>query len=449
MENVINQIRRCREASKGNEVWREVNFDDFLTSDLKCPSVDDCTKEDFACSRQDLNLEATLVIENGYHFGPMCQLDCGIMVGSLRQVREMNPDLVEPFFGKCATHEVCRRFETLADRKKGRGFRNPYFELNEQLYTDGLFVMVPDNVQLSKPVQILNAIHGPIPALLHTRNLILVGNNAKASFIFCDDSFDGTNSFSNNVTELMIKQGAKAELYKMQNLNDKSALLNQTFVTMEEGSTFRSAAITLNGGHIRNHTEVRMNGRHCDCQANGLYLIDKQQQADNYIYVEHAQPDCHSRELFKGIMDDAARATFNGHVLVSDGASKTEAFQTNKNILLTDKAHIDTKPFLEIYNDDVKCSHGSTIGQLDELALFYIRSRGISERTAKTMLLYAFCDEVIKGIELPELQSLLGDLVKKRLHGELTACSDCAIPCGTPCNGEEAAHTFKIDTTKL
>ena len=137
-----------------------------------------------------------------------------------------------------------------------------------------------------------------------------------------------------------------------------------------------------------------------------------------------------------------------GHVLVQDGAVKTEAYMTNRNILLTDKAHIDTRPFLEIYNDDVKCSHGSTIGQLDEQAMFYLQTRGISERTAVTMLSYAFCDEVIRGIAIESLRDAVGDMVKKRLHGELSpSCDECAIRCTTPCNGEVA--NFKIDPSKL
>ncbi len=152
-------------------------------------------------------------------------------------------------------------------------------------------------------------------------------------------------------------------------------------------------------------------------------------------------------ELYKGIIDDSARARFNGHVLVQDGAVKTEANMTNRNILLTDKAHVDTRPFLEIYNDDVKCSHGSTIGQLDEQAMFYLQTRGISQRTAMTMLSYAFCDEVIRMIDESNLREVVGDMVKKRLHGELTSCDECAIKCSTPCNGPEA--NFNIDITKL
>ena len=198
---------------------------------------------------------------------------------------------------------------------------------------------------------------------------------------------------------------------------------------------------------MRNNIVVRMQGEGCTLEAGGLYLIDREQQCDNYIFVEHARPHCQSNELYKGILDDAARARFNGHVLVQDGAVKTEAYMTNRNILLTDKAHVETRPFLEIYNDDVKCSHGSTIGQLDEQALFYMQTRGISERTAVTMLSYAFCDEVIRLIGMADLREAVADMVKKRLHGELTPCAECAIQCSTPCNGPEA--NFKIDPSKL
>ena len=245
---------------------------------------------------------------------------------------------------------------------------------------------------------------------------------------------------------LVIKQGAEMELYRLQYIN--STEITNLDITMEAGSRLNLCTITLNGNHVRNNITVRMKGEGCHLEANGLYLVDREQECDNYIFVEHACPRCISHELYKGIVDDTARARFNGHVLVQDGAVKTEAYMTNRNILLTDKAHVDTRPFLEIYNDDVKCSHGSTIGQLDKEALFYLRSRGIAERTAVTMLSYAFCDEVIRTIGIDSLRDTVGDMVKKRLHGELApACDDCAIPCANPCNGTEA-H-FYIDPAKL
>ena len=248
--------------------------------------------------------------------------------------------------------------------------------------------------------------------------------------------------------DIAMEEGSSLKLYRLQGMSTPARQLTQLNITMQRDAQLEMCTVTLGGGHVRNNVIVRMQGEGCSCKADGLYLIDREQECDNYIFVEHAKPHCTSSELYKGIMDDAARARFNGHVLVQDGAMKTEAYMTNRNILLTDKAHIDTRPFLEIYNDDVKCSHGSTIGQLDEQAKFYLQTRGISERTAVTMLSYAFCDEVIRGIAIPALRDAVGDMVKKRLHGELSpSCDECAIRCTTPCNGEMA--NFKIDPSKL
>ena len=252
---------------------------------------------------------------------------------------------------------------------------------------------------------------------------------------------------SSQFISMQMGEDSRVEFYRFQGMDTPDLCLTDLRVDMQRGSRLLMNTVTLGGGHVRNNIEVRMHGPQCELEAGGLYLVDREQRCDNYIFVEHASPGCRSRELYKGIIDDAARARFNGHVLVQDGAAKTEAYQTNRNILLTDKAHVDTRPFLEIYNDDVKCSHGSTIGQLDEQALFYLMTRGISERTAVTMLSYAFCDEVIRMIAIPELRDIVGDMVKKRLHGELTPCAECAIQCSSPCNGPDA--NFNIDPTKL
>ena len=247
---------------------------------------------------------------------------------------------------------------------------------------------------------------------------------------------------------LVIGEEAALELYRLQSVNTPQQHITNLDIVMQAGARLNLCTVTLGGEHVRNNITVRMQGEGGNLEANGLYLIDREQECDNYIFVEHARPHCTSHELYKGIVDDSARARFNGHVLVQDHAVKTEAYMTNRNILLTDKAHVDTRPFLEIYNDDVKCSHGSTIGQLDEHALFYLRSRGIPERTAMTMLSYAFCDEVIRGIAIDSLRDTVGDMVKKRLHGELMpSCDECAIRCSMPCNGAEAA--FHIDPDKL
>lgn len=428
MDTTTLTLRSFRNELRKNEVWRNVDFDDFLVDALTQPTPADHSGNDYQCNIPNLDTERA-ALENGFYHQPLRVLEGGVIVGGLHDAAQQYPELVKRYFGTSATKS------------------NPYLDYNTQSYTDGLFIYVPNNVTVAKPLQIQSAIRCDRALLLQTRNLIYVGSNSHVTLIQCDDSYNQNRSFSNNVTEIYADQGARVEHYKMQNLNDQSALLNHTYISLQTSATLLSIAISLNGGLIRNHSEIRMQGSGCDTRAHGLYLMDKEQQVGNYIFVEHSHPHCYSHELFKGIIDDSARATFNGHVLVCDGAVKTEAYQSNKNILMTDKASVDTKPFLEIYNDDVKCSHGSTIGQLDEQALFYIRSRGVSERTARTLLLYAFCDEVIQQIELPALRDRLSDMVKKRLHGELTVCNDCALHCGSPCNGDEAK--FKIDVSKL
>lgn len=280
-----------------------------------------------------------------------------------------------------------------------------------------------------------------------SERMIVLCNPSDAPMFMLDEKAGYTIMDDTERLDIVAEEGSRLTLCRLQGLNTADVHLTELHLTMREGSTAKLFTITLGGQHVRNNIYVRMQGEHCDLQADGLYLADREQQCDNYIFVEHAFPRCHSRELYKGIIDDSARARFNGHVLVQDGAVKTEAYQTNRNILLTDKAHVDTRPFLEIYNDDVKCSHGSTIGQLDEQALFYLMTRGISRKTAVTMLSYAFCDEVISGIGIASLRDAVSDTVKKRLHGELTPCADCALQCTSPCNGPEA--NFKIDPTKL
>jgi Fe-S cluster assembly protein SufD len=217
------------------------------------------------------------------------------------------------------------------------------------------------------------------------------------------------------------------------------------FFNLERDARLTTNAITLNGGLIRNEHYVKLNGENCEANVMGVYLVDKTQHVDNQVFIDHAYPNCYSNELFKGILDDSARAVFNGHILVRRDAQKTNAFQNNKNILLTDKAVVNTQPFLEIYADDVKCSHGATVGQLDETAMFYLRSRGISIENARLLLMYAFAAEVINHIKIEPLKIRIDDMVKKRLRGELSICEQCVLHCSTM----EQEVKFDIDMSKV
>ncbi len=427
MEQTIEQFRNIALTLRKNEVWRHVDFGDVMGNDFVPASTSGVQPDNLCCNIPDLDCER-LTLTNGFCDTALHTTPEGIIYGSLRTALNERPDLVKPYLGRCVA------------------IANPYESLNAAHYSDGIFLYVPDGIEAGKPFQILSLTAGERPQFVQTRHLVVVGQNSRIILIQCDDSLEQSRSMTSSVTELHSAAGSHIELYKLQNMNDKSGLLNQCFASMEENATLRSFVVSLNGGHLRNHIEARMHGEHANSEIHGLYLIDKEQQADNYVFVDHAAAHCHSNALYKGIVDDSAHATFNGHVLVDEGSSKTEAYQTNRNILLTDKALAVSKPFLEIYNDDVKCSHGSTTGQIDEQALFYIRSRGISERTARTLLYYAFCDEVLQQISLPVLRERLSDMVKKRLHGELSACADCALHCSTPCGD---ATAFNIDPTKL
>jgi Fe-S cluster assembly protein SufD len=280
---------------------------------------------------------------------------------------------------------------------------------------------------------------------IQNRNLVILGKNSKLTLVHCDDSHNHQSSLSNTVSEIYVDEGAHLNHYKLQNLNNETSLINSTFFHQEKDSTVSTYAISLNGGLIRNDIRVKLNGRGSHADVFGIYLMDKTQHVDNQVFIDHAQPDCTSNELFKGILDDHASAVFNGHILVRKDSQRTNAFQTNRNILLTDKATINTKPFLEIYADDVKCSHGATVGQIDENALFYIKSRGISSYNARLLIMYAFAAEVINKITLEPLRDRIDDLVKKRLRGELAVCDQCVLHC----KNQEHKYEFEIDMSKL
>lgn len=414
-----------RFAFRKNEVWRNVDFGDFMDDELTSPLPDNSRQTSFSCDIPDLDTTKLTVCNGYYKANALGSLPSGVIICSLREALDKHPQLVEKVLGQTTP------------------VNNSFLSANTALFTDGVFIYIPDGITVEKPLQILSVADYDKPMLLQTRNLVYIGKNSQLTLIHCDDSYNHNRCFSNTVTEIVIDEDARLNHYKMQNLNDNSGLINQTFVRMRQNSSLLSNGVSFNGGNIRNHNEIRMDGEHCNVQVHGLYLMDKEQKIDNYVYVEHSHPNCDSYELFKGILDDNAHGSFNGHVLVCDGAFKTNAQQSNKNILLTDKATINSKPFLEIYNDDVKCSHGSSIGQLDEQALFYMMQRGIRRHTATTLLMFAFCDEVLKDINIAPLQQQLREMVRRRLQGELTSCDNCVIGCNT-----NDCH-FPIDTSRL
>jgi Fe-S cluster assembly protein SufD len=262
------------------------------------------------------------------------------------------------------------------------------------------------------------------------RNLIIVEENADITLIICDHTLSPQKFLTNAVTEVYVGQNAHFDIIRVQNEHNNACKITHTFIHQEKDSTASSNNITLHGGLIRNSTYHYLQGEGSESLSFGLYLADKWQHIDNFVNVEHLAPNCRSNQLFKGVLDDMSTAAFNGRIFVARDAQGTAAYQKNNNILLTDDAKMDTKPQLEIYADDVKCSHGATVGQIDENAMFYLQSRGIDRREARLMLMFGFAHEVLQNIRIEPLRERMDNLVMQRLKGELSRCASCMVKCG-------------------
>lgn len=433
-EKGFGNFRALNLPDRKNELWKNTDLSAVLNKDYTkyLEKAETGPELDFMFTCEVHNFETDQVsFLNGWHVRTakdLRQLPGGIIIGSLGDAFRQYPELIEHHYGR------------YADSAK-----DLFLAMNTAFARDGLFIYVPDNVVVEKPVQMISIINHHENLLLQNRNLVIMGKNSHMTLVMCDDSTNQQASFNNSVTEIYLDENAGLEHYKLQNLNNSSTLLNSTWFHQEAGSRLNTFAITLNGGLIRNYCHVKLNGRGADASVNGLYLVDKKQHVDNRVFVEHAVPDCTSNELFKGILDDEATAVFNGHVLVRRDAQRTNAYQQNRNILLTDKATVNTRPFLEIYADDVKCSHGATVGQLDNEALFYLRSRGICMASSRLLLMYAFAAEVLNKMSLDPLMHRVDEMVKQRLRGELHVCETCVLHCA---NQDKEIH-FDIDLSKI
>jgi Fe-S cluster assembly protein SufD len=336
----------------------------------------------------------------------------GVIIGSLQTALHQHPDLVKEYFGK-----------------QTRKHTNPLVDLNTSVFSDGLFLFVPKGVSFD--LQITQKLDAKIDAVINTRNLIIAETGSKVNIVQCDDSNSFRSHFATFISEVFVHDKAELNWYKIQNINNLSALFSHSFYEVEENGKLYTNFFELNGKLLRNEQYADITGKNVQVDLLGLYLLDKTQQADNVILISHSAEKSYSNQKFKGIIDDSGKAFFNGQILVQKDAQQTQAYQKNDNILLTDKTRVSSQPFLEIYADDVSCSHGSTTGQIDEDALFYIRQRGINKRDAQLLQLYAFAGEIIDTIKIEELIEPIKDLIKKRLNGELDVCEDCILQCYT------------------
>jgi Fe-S cluster assembly protein SufD len=289
---------------------------------------------------------------------------------------------------------------------------SPFTALNTAFIHHGTYINVPRNTIVKKPINILYlSKENAQPFATHPRNLVIMGEHSEATLIENYIGLNNENYFTNAVTEVSLSTASILEHYKIQQESLSAYHIGNLNVMQGKDSQFESHSISLGGSLVRNDIHSRLAAEGASIVMNGLYMTDGKQHVDNHTRVDHLKPDTHSTENYRGVLNGKSRAVFNGKVVVHPQAQKIEAHQSNANLLLSDDAEIDTKPELEIYADDVKCSHGATIGQLDQNMLFYLRSRAIDEETARSLLTYAFVNEVMRDINLAPIKNRLEHLI--------------------------------------
>ena len=368
----------------------------------------------FRCDIPSLDTHLALTLNGFYLNNPnaLVELEHGVIVGSIAEAAQKYPNVFSKYYNTQANND-----------------EDGLVALNTAFAQDGVFIYIPKGVVLDKPIQIINLLMSDENQMVQYRNLIVAEENAQADIVVCDHTLSPSEFISNVVTEVVTNKGANIDIVSMQNQHNDSTQFSHIFGKQERDSVLSTNTVSLHGGIIRNNVHILLNDEGCENHTYGLALVDRNQHVDMYSFIDHAKPNCTSNELYKAILDEQATGAFNGRILVRRDAQKTQAFQSNNNLLLTADARMNTKPQLEIYADDVKCSHGATVGQLDMDAKFYMQTRGIGEREAKLLLMFGFAHDVVGKIKIEPLRERIDELVNKRLRGELSRCHNCAMNC--------------------
>ena len=372
--------------------------------------------EAFHCDVPNLSTSLYFVVNDMFYHDekPKGHLPEGVVIGSMRDY----PELVSKYYTKLA--------------KTGE---DAITALNTMLAQDGMLVYVPKNVKVDRAIQVINILKATpqnaqrvVPDLMVNRRvLIILEENSEIKMLFCDHAADDRNFLATQVIEAYVGENASLDLYCMEETHHKNVRVSNVYIDQQANSRVNHNVITLHNGITRNKLDLTFSGEGAECQCYGCVIADKQQHVDNNTLIVHKVPHCNSQELYKYVLDDKSTGAFAGRVLVEHGAQKTTSQMTNQNLTATKEARMYTQPMLEIYADDVKCAHGSTVGQLNDAALFYMRQRGISLQEAKVLLQNAFINEVIDHMQLEPLRDRLHYLVEKRFRGELNKCSGCKL----------------------
>ncbi|MES2355894.1 MAG: Fe-S cluster assembly protein SufD [Pseudomonadota bacterium] len=406
-------VRRARHLAL--ERFCEVGFPTTREEDWRYTNVTAIEKNSFALlpdSHNGINATEieqlaitdshTLVFVNGRFMPGLSNIDHlpqEIRMMNLATAVDRHSDAVEPLL----TEDV-------------EQLHNGFAALNAALWTDGAYIDFAGTGIVGKPIHLI-FVATEATLALHPCNIVRLGKGCGATIIEHYVGLEGINYFTNAATRITLSDGAIVEHTKLQQEASRAFHIADTHTLQAQNSHFISHSFAFGSALFRNQLETRLDGEHCEATLNGLYVANGRQHMDNHTCIEHAQPLGHSREFYKGVLDGAARAVFNGKIIVHPDAQKTDARQSNRNLLLSDNAEVDTRPQLEIYADDVKCTHGATVGQLDENQIFYLRSRGVDEHAARTLLTCAFADEIVSRVNVVSLRKRLEKLLTARLRG--------------------------------
>jgi Fe-S cluster assembly protein SufD len=394
--------------TRRHEAWKYTRIEKALRHDYAVlePGTPSNVSADDVTGYRIKGFDAyTLVVVNGEvapDLGDANGLPQGVHVGSLRDAAESHAEVVETYFGKYADVDA-----------------DAFVALNTQFDLDGVFLRVDKGVTLERPIQIVHVTNADRDVLLQTRNLYLFGENSEALVVETYHSTGDVKTFGNRVSEIVVDRAARVNVLQLQTESEQASQVNTLQIYQEAQSYFAAHTYTLGGALVRNNVNAVPDGEGCETHLYGLYIAGGQQHVDNHTLIDHAAPNCYSNQLYRGIVDDRATGVFNGKVFVRRDSQQTNAYQSSQGVVLSDDASHYSKPELEIYADDVKCSHGSTTGEVEPEHVFYLRSRGLSEQQAKSLLLYAFAHDIVTELPHEALRDYLDGIIESRLNAQL------------------------------
>ena len=369
----------------------------------------------FRCHLPENNSPLYLVVNDSFYKSEKSegQLPDGVFAGSLTSFAKSHPQVAERYYAKAAPTS-----------------EDAIVAINTMFAQDGFVLYVPEGVVVEQPLQLINILYGRVDMMANRRVLIIMEPRSQAKLLACDRAIYKTKFLSTQVVEIFAEEGSFFDYYDLEENSENTTRFSSLHIQQAASSNVLVNGITLVNGLTRNNYYISLNGEHAETTLCGMAILDKEKQVDTYSLIRHSVPNCQSTELFKNVLNDKSVGSFAARILVEKDAQKTTAYQTNRNLCISREARMYSKPQLEIYADDVKCSHGMTTGQLDETALFYLRSRGIPEAEARMLLSVAFTTDVLEKVRFTELKERLTYLVEKRFRGKFAICNGCAS-CGS------------------